>query len=239
MKLAEFLKSPKVDLAAVFLLMALGVFLLLRVWLQDHPQHNPWVPLDLRDPPGWTTRQKLADLRVNSDACRTILERSGIGFVSYEPVGEGACRRDDRLSLTRAPLSPSLPQTSCAVAAGFAMWFAQSVEPAARKILGSGIARIEHLGSYNCRRINSGKSGSWSEHATGNAIDITGFTLEDGRRISVLKDWQSGDEKGLFLRAVRDGACGVFGTVLSPDYNVAHADHFHLDQQKRTWGVCR
>lgn len=239
MKLAQLIKSPKVDSVAMFLLVALGLFLILRVWLQENPQHNPWAPLDLSDPPGWATRQKMADLRDNSDACRVILERSSIGFVSYEATGEGACRRNDRLSLTRAPLSPSSPQASCAVAAGFAMWFSQSVEPAAREILGSGIARIQHLGTYNCRRINGAKNGAWSEHATGNAIDISAFILEDGRRISVLEDWQSGDLKGRFLRAVRDGACGTFGTVLSPDYNAAHADHFHLDQQKRAWGVCR
>ena len=239
MRLAKFLKSPKVDAVAVLLLVALGGFLMLRVWLEEHPQHNPWAPLDISDPPGWATRQKLSDLRNNSDACRVILARSGIGFISHEATGEGECRREDRLSLTRAPLSPSLPQTSCAVAAGFAMWFSQSVEPAAREILGSGIARIEHLGTYNCRRINGAESGVWSEHATGNAIDIAGFVLEDGSRISVLNDWQDDDKKGRFLNAIRNGACGVFGTVLSPDYNAAHADHFHLDQQTRAWGVCR
>jgi hypothetical protein len=81
--------------------------------------------------------------------------------------------------------------------------------------------------------------GRWSEHATGNAIDIAGFVLEDGRRISVLGDWDGEDAEARFLRAVRDGACKSFATVLSPDYNAAHADHFHLDQDGRWSGVCR
>ena len=45
-----------------------------------------------------------------------------------------------------------------------------------------------------------------------------------------------------FLREVRDGACDLFATVLSPDYNAAHADHFHLDQAARGaigWRGCR
>ncbi len=63
--------------------------------------------------------------------------------------------------------------------------------------------------------------------------------LTDGRRISVLKDWDGEGDKAAFLRAVRDGACSGFATVLSPDYNAAHADHFHLDQDDRWAGVCR
>ena len=36
--------------------------------------------------------------------------------------------------------------------------------------------------------------------------------------------------------AARDAACEVFGTVLSPDYNAAHADHLHFDQAARGFG---
>jgi hypothetical protein len=79
----------------------------------------------------------------------------------------------------------------------------------------------------------------WSEHATGNAIDIAAFVLEDGRRISVLGDWEAEGEKARFLKAVRDDACDIFATVLSPDYNAAHADHFHFDQGGRWFGACR
>ena len=71
------------------------------------------------------------------------------------------------------------------------------------------------LGTNNCRRIGGGSDGNWSEHATGNAIDVSAFVLEDGRRISVLKDWTSGDEKATFLREVREitensGTCLIF-----------------------------
>ena len=84
--------------------------------------------------------------------------------------------------------------------------------------------------------------GAWSEHATANALDVSGFVLADGRRISVLRDWFGGDEKALFLKRVRDGACELFSTTLSPDYNAAHADHLHLDLADRGamgWRACR
>ena len=119
------------------------------------------------------------------------------------------------------------------------LWRTDSLEPAAQEIFGRDIARIEHLGAYSCRRLYGRDSGAWSEHATGNAIDIAGFVLEDGTRISVLGDWEGDDDEARFLRRVRDGACDAFATTLSPDYNAAHADHFHLDMTPRWSGVCR
>ena len=85
-------------------------------------------------------------------------------------------------------------------------------------------------------------NGLWSEHARANAVDIAGFRLEDGRRISVAADWNDRGDKGRFLRDVRDGACRLFSTVLSPDYNRAHRDHLHLDEAGRGawgWRACR
>ena len=63
-----------------------------------------------------------------------------------------------------------------------------------------------------------------------------------GTRISVAGDWGDAGAKGRFLREVRDGACRLFSTVLSPDYNRAHRDHLHLDQAARGawgWRACR
>lgn len=208
-------------------------------WLQEHPQHNPWAPLDLRDPPGWATARKLAALREDVTECRAVLERSDIAFTALPATGEGSCALTDRTRLRDYPLAPDTPAVTCPVAAALTIWRRDSVEPAARTILGSSIKRIEHLGAFSCRRMYGGADGPWSEHATANAIDIAAFVLEDGRRISVLSDWDGTDDKAKFLRAVRDGACGSFTTVLSPEYNAAHADHFHFDQDNRWAGVCR
>lgn len=226
---------------AFMALFAIGaLFLAGRAWLADHPQHNPWTPLDLRDPPGWATQRKLAALRSDPAECHAVLERSGIAFTALEPAGEGACRREDRTVLSAAPFAPSAPPTTCAVGAAFVLWLRQGVQPAAEAILGARVARIEHFGAYSCRRLYGREQGRWSEHATGNAIDVAAFVLADGRRVSVLGDWHGSGDEASFLREARDQACGVFGTVLSPDYNAAHADHFHLDQARRSFGgVCR
>ena len=68
-----------------------------------------------------------------------------------------------------------------------------------------------------------------SQHASANAIDIASFTFADGSRITLLQDWNDADAKGRFLREVRNGACPIFGAVLSLDYNAAHRNHFHFD----------
>ena len=66
---------------------------------------------------------------------------------------------------------------------------------------------------------------------------MAGFKLANGETISVLRDWNDPGPKGVFLRRVRDGGCRVFVTVLSPDYNAAHANHFHLDMGG--WRLCK
>lgn len=228
------------DIVALALLASGALFFAAKGWLDAHPEHNPWAPLDLRDPPGWATEHKLAALRGDAPACRAVLERSEVAFTVLDPAGEGACARPDRTVLDGYPLAPNRPPTTCGLAAAMELWLERGVKPAAKEGLGSPLARIEHFGTYSCRRLYGRDSGPWSEHATGNAIDISAFVLADGRRISVLGDWRGDPDEAAFLRRVRDEACRVFGTVLGPDYNAAHRDHFHLDQQARGFGsVCR
>ena len=70
-----------------------------------------------------------------------------------------------------------------------------------------------------------------------NALDLVGFRLRDGRRISVLHDWSGEGDNARFLRLVQDAACERFNITLGPDYNAAHRDHFHLDMGM--WRMCR
>ncbi|WP_158007467.1 extensin family protein [Methyloceanibacter stevinii] len=45
----------------------------------------------------------------------------------------------------------------------------------------------------------------------------------------------SRDEAKSFLRTIHGDACKVFWTVLGPEANAAHRDHFHLDMRKRRY----
>jgi hypothetical protein len=116
----------------------------------------------------------------------------------------------------------------CRTASAFNGWARYGVDRAARQILGSPLARIETMGSYSCRNIAG--SNKRSAHATAGAIDVSAFVLQDGRRISLSADWNGGTlAEREFLRVVHKSACKRFGTVLGPNYNAAHADHFHLE----------
>ncbi|MBL0924834.1 MAG: extensin family protein [Sphingomonadaceae bacterium] len=213
-------------------------------WLDRHPQHNPVAPLRLTDPTGWATGQKISALAGNSDACFAVLDSDAVDYERLPSVGTGICRAKQRTQVRGWPPAPAaiLPAgvaPSCAVGAGLLLWQRDVVQPMARLHLGRSVRTIEHLGSYNCRNIRGGSRPS--EHSTGNAIDISAFVLSDGRRVTPLEHWDVPDGRSAFLRAVRDGGCDYFSTVLSPDYNDAHKDHFHLDQAQRPggWSACR
>jgi hypothetical protein len=137
----------------------------------------------------------------------------------------------------RSPLAVSnLGPVRCGVAKSFTDWARFGVDRAARQILGSPIARIETMGSYACRNVAG--TDRRSGHARAEAIDVSGFVLADGRRIVLQRDWDGGDAATReFLRVVHKSACKRFGTVLGPEYNAAHKDHFHLEGTGATF--CR
>ncbi len=118
----------------------------------------------------------------------------------------------------------------CPMIAALDEWIDRVVQPAAQARFGQPIAQIDTMGSYSCRGINGQAGAHVSEHAFGNAIDIAGFRLADGRRLTVVHDWTRGDEQAqAFLRDVHAGACDSFTTVLGPGYNALHYNHIHVD----------
>nr|WP_051083507.1 extensin family protein [Sphingomonas sp. Mn802worker] len=228
--------------AALLALVAWGV-------MRGRPQDLPWTPLDLSQPIGAFTGRKLAALGDDFGTCRALLDRSGVRYTALPPRDDGArCGYRDAVRLRSGGprtigYSPASLGVACPVAAALVKWEWDVVQPAAERHFGTHVADIEHFGSYSCRRIYGRDAGSWSEHATADAVDIAGFRLADGRRVTVVRDW-FGDaaQDAAFLHDVRDGACRLFATVLSPDYNAAHRDHLHLDQANRGatgWRACR
>ena len=175
---------------------------------------------------------RIADFATDVSACRSALAGAGLQTEPVPDVTEAnGCGYRDAVELTQSIHAYSAPVAgSCAAAAALALWERDVVRAAAQRRYGQGIARIELAApAYQCRRIAGRRDRRLSEHAKANAIDIQGFTLENGRTVTVEAGWRGQERDRLFLRDVRDGACDYFQAVLSPDYNRAHRDHLHFD----------
>ncbi|MEG3088249.1 extensin family protein [Sphingomonas sp. PB4P5] len=175
-------------------------------------------------------------------ACFADLSREGIRFSALPDRDYGGgCSLIGSVQL----IDIGLPVTGikgmrCGVARAFVGWARNAIAPAARQMLGSDVVRVETMGSYACRNVvgRSGRPAKLSGHASGNAVDVSAFILRDGRRISIEKDWRSSDPQvRAFLQTIRGSACKRFGTVLSPDYNAAHYNHLHLEDDRANF--CR
>ena len=220
--------------AADVAILVVGLGLMLAAHPQAVPARlNPFADLDIRESPGLFISFKLTRARNDAGLCRSALTRAGIPFdpvddqVTGDGCGYAAAVRIARVG--RAALSsPAL--LSCRAALSLAMLEAHGLSVASQEHLGSPVVRIDHLGTYACRNINHAPTGRRSRHATGDAIDLGGFVLADGRRITLVRDWASAEAgRSAFLRAARDHACRWFDVTLSPLYNSLHRDHLHLD----------
>jgi hypothetical protein len=155
-----------------------------------------------------------------------------------------------RLGPQRAPYSPAAIPTAqltpaaklaCPIVSALDRWVSEGVQPAALRWFNSPVAEIHQIGSYSCRSMNGAGGHGISEHAFGNALDIAGFTLADGRKITVKEGWHGTPEEQGFLHDVQLYACETFVTVLAPGYNAAHYNHIHVDLMRREPGYrpCR
>lgn len=201
------------------------------------PQDLPWKPLSMSHPIGLATKGKLARIGADPARCRQALDEAGLTFTEAPDRTQGFCSTANSLRLDDPALNPRAPLMRCDLALNYAVWRRHVVEPAARRTLGADLARIEHVGTYACRTVYSQEGARPSNHATASALDVVGFRLRGGGQVSVLRDYRDSGPKGRFLREVKAGACRLFGTTLTPDYNAAHADHYHLDMG--AWTVCR
>ncbi|WP_442679167.1 extensin-like domain-containing protein [Sphingomonas sp. ASY06-1R] len=231
-------------LAILALIASTGLVLMLVYLLPSlAPEDLPWTALDLDAPIGRATAGKIA--RLEGAACRSLLDQANIAYRSLPARQQGACGFDDGIVLTKrsaaARYAPDAPALACPLATALVLWEKRVVQPAAEQRFHARVTRIDHFGTYACRRMYGRQTGNWSEHSRARAIDIAGFVLSDGRRITVAADWHRDGPAGQFLHDVRDGACRLFATTLSPDYNAAHRDHFHLDEARRggLWTACR
>ena len=189
----------------------------------DRPTAPTRTRPNLSAPSNRETAQCLADLRELHVSFQVLPDRE---------TGPG-CGLNGTVKLVDigVPVA-NLTAVRCGAARALIGWTRNAVAPAAYQMLGSELARVDSMGSYACRNVVGSTRGPTrrSGHAIANAIDIGGFVLKDGRRITVLNDWNSPDPQvRQFLQTIRASACKRFGTVLSPDYNAAHRNHLHLE----------
>ena len=214
------------------------------------PQDLFWKPLDLTRPVGRATAAQISDFEVRADdspeaaegvtrACVEALRAAGVEVERRPDKDDGGfCAARGVVRLTGGdvtPLSPGGLEMQCPLLMRYVVWDRQTLRPEIERRFGTTPAQVDTMGTYACRRIYGSRNAADrpSEHARANALDVAGVTLSDGRRVSVAEDWDgegaAGAQGADALKRLRDGACRVFSTVLTPDYNAAHADHLHLD----------
>ena len=89
-------------------------------------------------------------------------------------------------------------------------WIDRGLQPAAARNLDTRVTAVSVMSSYSCRTRYGRKGARMSEHAFANALDIGGFRLADGRRVSVLKDW------GLTRRDIKKAIAAAKATKPQP-----------------------
>jgi hypothetical protein len=171
--------------------------------------------------PSEETKQCFADLKRQDVRFRALPDRyfgngcTAVGSVQLLEIG--------------TPVT-NLGAMTCPLARQFSGWVREAVQPAAKAWLDSKVVKVESFGTYSCRPVNGIAGGKLSEHGRSNAVDIAAFVLSDGRRITVLDGWNSGDEDvQRFLRAVHKAGCRRFQVVIGPDGDSFHRNHLHFD----------
>jgi Extensin-like protein C-terminus len=118
----------------------------------------------------------------------------------------------------------------CPMIPALEAWLRDIVQPDAEARFGQKVVTLKVFGAYSCRSIDNMAGARLSEHAFGNAVDVAGFTLANGRSLEFVRDWKSaGTQEAAFLHEAHAGACQYFTTVLGPGADVFHYNHIHLD----------
>ena len=178
--------------------------------------------------PAWRAQAEkacFAEGRVKPSAyAREISAIDGPGICGMEHPLLVSALKDGAIPLDK-PLT-----VDCPMVAAIEEWLDGSVQPAAMARFGVAVTELDVFGAYSCRTVDNLAGQKLSEHAFGNAVDVSGFGLADGRHIVIVRDWKKTDtQEGAFLREAHAGACGYFTTVLGPGADVFHYNHFHLD----------
>lgn len=175
------------------------------------------------------------------DDCEARLRAAG---VSFKPAriglrkqdGVGVCGAEQVVRYRRGPGNirySSAPLVTCQMALALAD-FERVLQDEAVRELGTRVVRIQHLGTFNCRKMAA--FDLVSEHSFANGIDLRRFELADGREVDVLRHFQPErdeptDARTSFLRRLGNRLFddGVFSNVVTPYFDRLHRNHIHVD----------
>jgi hypothetical protein len=157
---------------------------------------------------------------------------SGPTIVEIPAIIEDPCGIDYPLKVSalvdgQTAFDPAVT-LGCPMTEALDAWLRESVQPAAIEWIGSPVVEIDELSNYACRKRNNVGSG-YSEHAFGNALDISGFRFANGQQLVIAKDWKGSPKAEGFFREIFATACQRFTTVLGPGSNMLHYNHIHID----------
>lgn len=168
--------------------------------------------------------------------CAGILATGHLEAVQVPPViGAGGCGIETPVKLsafflkdgTRIPIEPAALMR-CQLADSLATWVREDLAPLAEKN-GSKLAKIQDADAYDCRGRNRVVGAMMSEHGLGNAFDVRGMTLADGRQLTISKS----ESARPFMEGMKGSVCTRFRTILGPGSDGYHEDHVHLDMRER------
>ena len=151
----------------------------------DKPEHAKQPPPDV-----WSASE-IADAR---RVCTNALKSMSAEITEMPSIKKGLCGSPAPVRLisigkTNPVKFVPAPTINCGMLVPLKRWIDEGLQPAAARILDAQVSTISIISSYSCRTRYSRKGAKMSEHAFANALDISGFRLTDGRRVSVLKDW--------------------------------------------------
>lgn len=180
-------------------------------------------------------------------ACLGALKEIGAEFKQLEPIrdAEQGCGIEAPVELSVVlpgiKLEPS-GTMRCETALALSRWTKEMMLPAAALALPEKkVTAIANASTYICRNRNSAENGKISEHAKGNAVDISTISFDKGEPLVMKPRVEDGTPEGAFQRTITAAACLFFRTVLSPGSDATHQDHLHLDvlERKGSYLYCR
>lgn len=180
-----------------------------------------------------------------ASACQMRMVADQIATIEVLPsvAGPADCGAIDLVKLkeivlpdsSRVTVVPS-PTLRCEMAEAVTHWVRDDVIGEIAK-LGSALQALDNFDSYECRGRNRVVGARTSEHGRGNALDVRGMKLTNGKFVDLTDRTLARD----FREAIKASVCNRFATVLGPQSDGYHENHIHLDlaERRNNYKLCQ